>query len=330
MLRILFSLFLMTSAHADVLRFEGERCHVQERFATGERWICGSGHPYYELLHTFGRSDAAAIEHGRLHANGLKDRVFFKCRIREKDQNLTSIRCDRLPPHRDAVNEGELTSPIQASTDQIAIPNAHQVGPSGVVFRSMAPKTPAQFDQLKSAGVRHVLIFKNEMAHEVRDERAQLQEREIHVTNIAFPWKDFEDFKTPCTQTIQALKELIAARDAEEKILFHCTVGEDRTGYLAAMFRLITEPNASAKNLFFEEMCERGYDLGDAYKPYFNVAKKIRDATTVLYLKMATKFEQGEFNSKNLNEKICSTDPAPRLSLQDFKCKTSTRFRPLE
>jgi hypothetical protein len=149
------------------------------------------------------------------------------------------------------------------------------------------------------------------------------------MTNIPFEWKDFKNFREPCRQTVDALHQLVEAMNSQQKILFHCTVGEDRTGYLAALFRMLTEPKANPRELFFEEMCERGYDLGDAYKPYFNVAKKVRDATTVLYLKMIEKVRKGELSAQRLDAKICNRDVNATLALNNYKCKTSTRFRPL-
>lgn len=305
------------------------RCRLESRYSTGERWHCGTSHPYFELLHTFGRDDAAIIEHGPLKPDNSKDRVFYSCRAIENKNMLSTVSCDREPKHPDPIDENKLISPILSTIDKIKIPNAHQVGDSGWVFRSMSPRTQENYDSIREFRFRNVLIFKSGNKKEISDEIERLDNMGVVGTNIPFDWKDHKNFREPCRQTVQALQQLVHSMRRQHKILFHCTVGEDRTGYLAAIFRMITEPKANPRELFIEEMCERGYDLGDAYKPYFNVAKKIRDATTVLYLKMAEKVRKGELSLQRLDPKICNRDVTPTLSFNNFKCKTSTRFRPV-
>ena len=104
----------------------------------------------------------------------------------------------------------------------------------------MAPGAPEDFDALFKADVGAVLIFKNATTggHDVDDEIATLRERGLpagQVAHIPFKWKDIGPFKEPCAQVVDALKFIDTNLAAGKKTLFHCTVGEDRTGFLAAM-----------------------------------------------------------------------------------------------
>jgi hypothetical protein len=167
--------------------------------------------------------------------------------------------------------------------------------------------------------------------------RAALRDRglaESALLNIPFLWKDFPDFASPCRQTLQALRFLETQRKAGRKSLLHCTVGEDRTGYLAGIYRLLATPSSDLQSIFHGELCERGYSSGNPLKPV-TVTSAVDAGLTPLFRKLAFKIRSGELTGA-VEEEACSSDPAgdpgfegdPEFDPASFVCGTSTRFRP--
>lgn len=301
------------------------QCPLETTYSTGERYKCGTKLHSYEILHTFGDSAGAAIMY--FEQSDAAGRAFFSCNMREEAAKLAAFECDRQPEPPAVKSDEELISPIEGSVSLLSIANAQQVDGEGYVFRSMEPKTELEYAQLKDFGIDTVLILRKELNNAVQTERDRLNAEGIAAVQIPLDWKDYASFEEPCEQTIDALKLLFKLRAEKRKVLFHCTIGEDRTGYLAALFRLLTEKR-DAKFLFFEEMCERGYDLGDATKPYTPVVLKLRKAVTVLYIKMAERIRRGEISVNKLDANVCRTDiPTSSLNASELTCETSTRFR---
>jgi multiple sugar transport system permease protein len=87
--------------------------------------------------------------------------------------------------------------------------------------------------------------------------------------------------------TVRSLKLLRDWTAAGKTTFFHCTVGEDRTGYLAGLYRLLTE-TTTAKAMFEQEMCERGYSSGNPQKPYVGL-QNYRELKSDPYFKQALK-----------------------------------------
>ncbi len=301
-------------------------CAIAQTFATGERIECRSGDTLFELLHSFADPTGGAVIHTT--EGHQKIRHFYRCDSREGGKALAETTCHLTPDRPADIQDQDLTSPIEASIATLGIPNAHQIDHEGLLFRSMEPRTTAQFDALAGFGIKEVVIFKNGPEPYIDAEIAQLKKRGIEPHHIAFPWKDYPSPAPECEQTLEALRLIEQARAHHRKILIHCTVGEDRTGYLAAIYRRLAE-GADRRALFTEEMCERGYDMGDPYKPYQAVSLKIRDAITRLYLEMTDRIDEHRLSLARLDNGVCQTLKPPNPALLDeFQCHTSTRFRP--
>jgi hypothetical protein len=259
--------------------------------------------------------------------DGLPEKL--ACRLKETDDEGGG----------EGEGAGGLSSPFKSTVEGIDIPNTHLVGDSGKLLRGMAPRTPAEMNQLFQANVGAVLVFKNQTGNgsDVADEISALVAGGIaqsRAVNIPFKWKDLGGFQEPCSQTIEALKFIKSNLAAGKKTFFHCTVGEDRTGTLAALHRLITEPNLKADQAWDAEMCERGYGAGNPNKPAF-VLGKLEDGLKPLYRKLAYLIAKGQITSANLDASVCATDPegaadfaTASLPLNRLKCGTSTMFEP--
>ncbi len=254
-----------------------------------------------------------------------------------------------------------LFSPFESQIAEetgITIPNARFVNGDKKILRSMRPWNrdpitpskmsvdPAFVDQIIAAGVTDLLIFKTQEPDrdDISIQKEAFLEKgftESQITSIPFPWKGFTEFKEVCKMTLAALRKLKEVKNDSEnnrKILFHCTVGEDRTGYLAALYALLEEANLRAnpqrvKEIFNEEACRGGYEGGNANKPRA-VKNSIREALTPLFTKMAFKIQRGYLSWEKLNDQQCEIDPAnfesydydENFNPEDYTCQISPDF----
>jgi hypothetical protein len=216
-----------------------------------------------------------------------------------------------------------LRSPIPSTVKGITIRNTHLLAEeNGVVLRGMEPRSSKEVGQLVKFGITDVLIFRNDVAADKgnKGEEHLLKEAGIQsVHKIPFKWKDLSGFKTPCRQTVQALKLIRQALATPHKgLFFNCTVGEDRTGYLAGLYRVIFE-NKKPEDVFENEMCKFGYAEGDSTKPPAVVAT-VHENITPLYLKMAALAHAGRLTPDHLDERACDEEPDIQIDLTAYRC----------
>ena len=309
-----------------------------ERFVVDgrERITCTRDTELLEvILHTAEKN--AVVIH---RASGRSGKAtFFTCKTSGNGPGALPARlsCSVKAP-TSASGHGGLASPFAPTAPGIRIQNAHSVGAGGMVFRGMAPRSADEYADLAGAGIGAVLIFKNPTgADDLGEEMATFTAQGLaasRVVNIPFKWKDIGAFAEPCTQTIDALKFIATSVAAHKKTFFHCTVGEDRTGLLAAVQRLLNEPTLTAEKAFDEEMCERGYSAGNPLKPAF-VTGAVDRGLTPLYRKLAYLVAKGKIRAGALDAAVCGVDPeteaafaAAALPLSRLKCGASTRFEP--
>jgi hypothetical protein len=335
-------------------------CRNDGTYATGARLRCGFERPYIEILHTFQDPKGAAIINyvdPARKKDEQKQRKYLRCNFDGKLGLKGPVDCDAVP-FADERDEGKLSSPILKSSN-LPIPNSHPVvpepGTAALIFRGMEPKTAEDYAAL-AAQMGEILIFKNPRPlsqkeieknpegpkTDIEAEKAALKKAgftgKMHQ-EIPFLWKAPSEastrdlFQTPCEQTIDALKILMTPR--KRPIYFHCTVGEDRTGYLAGLYRYLISDD-DIQTVFWEEMCERGYAMGDGHKPFTNVVLAIHRSVTRVFAKMVYKIDQGEISATKLEAEVCKQDPDNEAFFTDdatyhstrFQCRTSTRFRP--
>jgi hypothetical protein len=303
------------------------------------RLTCSRSSEHLEVI--VRKDDGEAVLVYRKDGANSDRKQFFKCTISGSgpDGLPSKLSCAAPPPAAptEGGGHGGLSSPFHSTVDGIDIPNTHLVGTSGKLYRAMAPRSDEEYDQLIAKGIGAVLVFKNQTGTgtDVADEITKLGTLGIPASrakNIPFAWKDLPNYQDPCKQTVEGLKFIKTNLAADKKTFFHCTVGEDRTGLLAAMHRLLTEPNLDAGAAWDGEMCERGYGAGNPQKPAF-VRGKLEDGLKPLYRKLAYLAKKGALDSLDTN--VCANDPsseadfeAEALPLDRLKCGTSTRFSP--
>jgi protein-tyrosine phosphatase len=305
------------------MRASGRRLECVERFEglAGERITCErDGETVQAIVKYDGQSVIAVQDLNR-------ERGYYACTPTGDVQGLPAkMACQRttIQPR----GTGGLSSPFDPTVDGLDVPNTHWVDDSEMVLRGMEPRTAEQYDELRALGVERVLIFKNNTATtDVGEEIAEWDMPEGDVLQVPFRWKDLEGFQTTCAQTLEALRFIHASEEAGQKTFLHCTVGEDRTGYLAALYGMIFE-GVAARDAFEDDMCERGYSSGNPQKPWF-VVSALRKEVTPLYRAMAYLVEQGTLDG-DLDDAACASEPVvPDDYLSDsLTCGVSTTLVP--
>lgn len=225
------------------------------------------------------------------------------------------------------------SSGFPSEVEGLPIPNAHEME-AGRIFRGGEPRS--QVDDLVKFGITDVLIFKTQNFVEVSKEIGSLKSlgvNDANIHHIPFRWKDLPNFQEPCEQVVEALLTLTSLpADPKRKLFYHCTHGEDRTGLLSGLYRLMDD-GWDLQRTFHDEMCENGYEAGNPRKDKGTVGA-IRSSLTPLFLKMAWLIETGKLSKDDLNTGVCRADPAeneefrktPYAHPEDFACKKSSKF----
>ncbi len=198
------------------------------------------------------------------------------------------------------------------AVDGLTIPNAFQVDREGNVYRGKEPKKLV--DELAHIGISDVIIFKNEVKDEVQTEISELKRLGIKSHHIPFRWKEFPSIVEACEQTVDALNVIHNVKSVNGKVFFHCTAGEDRTGMLAGLYKMLEE-KSSAEKVFRGEMCTRGYSDGNSKKPGM-VTGAIQKELTPLFIALSAKIESGEWKLGKISKASCK-----KLVIQPTKLK---------
>lgn len=218
--------------------------------------------------------------------------------------------------------KAELESHFNSSIPGVTIRNAHKVYQSGraELFRGQAPKQK-EVPSLLQLGVKRFLIFKNDTRGEVTKEINFLISKGVRPSNILhleMKWNDEQGFQNACEMTLQALQFLEDSIRNQESAYFHCTMGEDRTGYLAGLWGLWAGTFRSSQQAFTHEMCARGYEYGNPQKPFF-IIKDVREGLTPTWLKMVELLKQARLQGRSLKTIACPND-VPLQTLTQWRC----------
>ncbi len=204
--------------------------------------------------------------------------------------------------------QANLSSPYTSSVSGLTIPNAHIVTEHSrsFVIRGQAPGVSG-IDQLLSMGVERVLIFKNDTKGEVQKEIVELKRKGLSdqdILHISMPWKEARDFQSLCEMTLESMKFLEESVRTRRSVFFHCTMGEDRTGYLSGLWSLWSGEIKDVNQAFREEMCAKGYEAGNLNKPHF-VASAVRETLTPTFVKMVQLLGEARMKGLKLNQIRC-------------------------
>lgn len=249
-----------------------------------------------------------------------------------------------------------LESSIPSQVPGLDIKNAHQL--TDRIYRGQRPvikKVPARGESDEERALRlkdiqslaqflsptvqpeqrftDVLIFKesNQEADrtetEVDREKVELTARGIRVTQIPFKWRNLGPYRETCEQVMEGLRKLKEIDDSTDRMLFfHCTVGEDRTGILAGLYRFLKSADRqNIRGIFHDEMCEKGYEAGDPQKDGAIVGI-IRRELTPVFLKLVYRIDRGTLTLNDLSSDHCEVDPAELMSFRDSERYLPTNY----
>ncbi len=188
-----------------------------------------------------------------------------------------------------------------ADVEGLTIPNSHQVDKDGNVFRGRQPEK--KVDELAHIGITDVIIFKNDVKGEVVKEIADLNRLGINPHHIPFRWKQYPSMQEACEQIIQAITIIRDVKKVNGKSFLHCTAGEDRTGAVMGLYRMMSE-KMTMNQVFRGEMCPRGYSDGNSHKPVA-VTGAIEQELTPLFVTLAGKVERGEWKLNSMPKSSC-------------------------
>ncbi len=217
-----------------------------------------------------------------------------------------------------------LVSPIPSTYLETGIPNSHLV--SDNIIRSMAPRNEKDLDRLVELGVEKFLIFKIDTNGDVEKQKNLLLTKGYvakDILHLPFPWKDVTDYQAVCEMTVEALNFLKASDSKNQTTIMHCTVGEDRTGYLAGLYKIYSQQSESAEDIFQSELCDKGYEAGNP-KKIFHVVQKVRESLTPAFFGMVDLIERN--HGKKLIKLMCKNFQAAKVNFKEFSCKKSKLF----
>ncbi len=201
------------------------------------------------------------------------------------------------------------------------IPNSHLLSEN--VIRGMAPKNKKDMQKLLDLGVEKFLMIKidtnGDIAREIETLRS-LGVADEDMLHLDFPWKDISDYGAFCEMTVDALNMLKSAESNNQKIYFHCTLGEDRTGYLAGLYKIYRGDAETRKEIFESEMCDKGYEAGNPTKIY-TVVKKVREGLTPAFMAMADLISKNP--GKKISKTMCKDLIVPKVNFKEYSCKKS-------
>lgn len=186
------------------------------------------------------------------------------------------------------------------SVERVSLPNTHVVlekNKNGApIYRSNSPYLTQHILEIIQLNIDTVVVYKNFYSQDDQDLLYSLYADSgfdaDKLVAIPMPWKrDGKkpfNYKKACEMTVEAMDIL---ENSKKPALFHCTVGEDRTGMLAGLLQV--KNGMTVQKAFRDEMCGRGYEAGNPKKSSSpSVVESVREALTPLYLKMATVISQ--------------------------------------
>lgn len=207
---------------------------------------------------------------------------------------------------QDAISAySEHESRFPSTYTALPTPNTHEVTPG--VLRGGSPRSLEDLVELKKHGVEQILIFKKEKNNEVDreiEDAISIGYRREQIQHINMPWAGLKSFKPACEMMKDGLRALQSASKANQKIFFHCSVGEDRTGALSALWRLWNNPDLDPEDLFYSEMCRFGFAEANPAKSAPTI-REIHDSLGRLYFAMAPLVASLRQQEKPLEDLSC-------------------------
>lgn len=187
-----------------------------------------------------------------------------------------------------------------------ALGNAHALRTDGRIARGASPTGRAKV--LLENGVTDVLMVRNAVGREgetERDELRRLGYRDDQIHEVPMVWRDLESFEAGCRNAVAALRIMAEVdRDPRRKLYMHCTMGEDRTGLIAGLYRIVFQ-GWRAEAAYRDEMCARGFAEASQRKPAW-VSDAVNGALKPVFARMAAMAEAKVLAANRLDDSRCA------------------------
>jgi hypothetical protein len=282
--------------------------------AEGRRWSCRDGASLLEVI-VRSAGDAIALDWPGGRSDGR--RTTYGCRLLDGDASSPrTLSCRPLTP---ATTRASVHFAASAAGFRLA--NVHWVGDGALWLRGRAPRTEADFNELRAAGVQRLLV----LGAEPGDEGARLGLGSAEIRSVALGEGSFRE---TCRAAVRALRELDRARADLACLYFQGS--DDATGALATL-ALVARANADAAPTFQREACENGFGAGDPDRSPAELAA-VEATLAPAVRKVAWLLTTGAMRA--LDDRACDVDPEPAMGEHPafaparFTCGTSTRWRP--
>lgn len=204
------------------------------------------------------------------------------------------------------ITEGNRTLPALDSTYKPleAVGNVHTLREDGRILRGALPDGTAHL--LKENGVTDILIFRHvkDNGEKEKQELRSLGYKDEQVHHVPMRWRNLKSFEQACREVVSGLQVMKQIEeDPKRKLYLHCTMGEDRTGMISGVYRMVFQSWSPAR-AYQSEMCERGFGDANPRKP-IEVSKAVNESLKVLYARMAVLTASGQLNKQTLDLKAC-------------------------
>lgn len=218
-----------------------------------------------------------------------------------------SIGCSGPAKKSGTVSEGDLTLRTLKSTHTPleSIGNVHSLRADDRILRGASPEGHTEL--LKENGVTDILIFRDGVGPHNDNEKKELRKvgyttSQIH--HIPMSWKNVSSFEKACADVVSALKIMHTVEsNPRRKLYVHCTMGEDRTGLISGLYRMVFQ-GWSAQKAYQQEMCAYGFAESSPQKPQF-VVETVNSNLKSLFARMAVLIESGALTKDTLNVAAC-------------------------
>ncbi len=184
--------------------------------------------------------------------------------------------------------------------------NVHSLRPDHRILRGASPVGKTNF--LKLEGITDVLIFREAVSADVKKEKDELAQQgynENQIHHVSMKWKDLPSIESGCRDVVAGLQIMERVeQDQRKKLYLHCTVGEDRTGLISGLYRMIYQ-GWSAERSYQNELCSHGFGGANPRKP-MQVVEMIDRNLKPLYAHMSLLIEQGLLKMGRLDPQFCA------------------------
>ena len=222
---------------------------------------------------------------------------------------LTSLLlgCSSSEKKAPSITEGDLTLRTLHSTHTPleSIGNVHSLRSDDRILRGAAPEGRARL--LKENGVTDILIFRDGVGPHNDNEKKELAAegyKNSQVHHIPMKWKNISSFELACRDAVAALKVMSdVEKNPQRKLYLHCTMGEDRTGMISGLYRIVFQ-GWSANEAYQKEMCMHGFAESSPHKPK-HVVNTVNAGLKTLFVRMAALAESGALSKDHLDADVC-------------------------